>query len=301
MPDQGAPFFFPAVFLRGVSGIGVKVNIEHAAGHCQPAMAFVRQNVYHKPAMNAGRPKSVAVSVILPTYNERDNIVPLIRAVLKCSPPGTEVVVVDDDSPDGTWRHVETEARRTKSLRLLRRTGERGLTSALRDGLRLSRGRVCVWMDSDLSMPPEHIPSLLAELRKGRDLAVGSRYLPGGGVEIISGGPDSPAAYLFSLVLNRYLSFILGPSFTDWTSGFIAVKREVLERVPLRGDYGDYFIDLVYRAAKLGFRGVEIPYLCRARRAGRGKTFVGFFDFLKKGWKYFILPLRLRLTRIHGI
>ncbi|MBN2198667.1 MAG: glycosyltransferase [Candidatus Aminicenantes bacterium] len=248
--------------------------------------------------MKRGRAPSGSVSVILPTLNEKDNIVPLIRSVFKNTPPGTDVVVVDDDSPDGTWRLVERLAGKSDNLKLLRRTEDRGLTSALRDGIKLIRGRICVWMDSDLSMPPEMIPSLLAEIEKGADLAVGSRYLPGGGVEIVSGGPDSPAAYLFSLVLNRYLRFVLGPGFTDWTSGFIAVRREVLNSVPLRGDYGDYFIDLVYRAKKLGFTTREIPYLCRARRAGRGKTFVNVFNFLQKGWKYFILPLRLRLTKI---
>ncbi|OGD30441.1 MAG: hypothetical protein A2Y56_10860 [Candidatus Aminicenantes bacterium RBG_13_63_10] len=249
--------------------------------------------------MKTGRAKDCALSVILPTYNEKDNIVPLIQDILRNTPPGTEVIVVDDDSPDGTWRLVERLARRTKNIRLLRRTEERGLTSALRDGVNLSRGRVCVWMDSDLSMPPEIIPALLAKLKGGLDLAVGSRYLPGGGVEIITGGHDSLTAYLFSLALNRYLRLILGSWFTDWTSGFIAVRREVLERVPLRGGYGDYFIDLVYRSKKLGFKPGEIPYLCRARRAGKGKTFVHVIDFLKKGWKYFILPLRLRLTKIN--
>jgi len=251
--------------------------------------------------MAAGRVTSPDVSVILPTYNEKDNIEPLIRAVVQNTPPRTEIIVVDDDSPDGTWRLVERLSKKHKNVRLLRRTQERGLTSALRDGIRLSRGRVCVWMDCDLSMPPEKIPELLAKVNKGHDLAVGSRYLRGGGVEIISGGPDSLTAFLFSLSLNRYLSFVLGSWFTDWTSGFIAVRRQVLERIPLSGGYGDYFIDLVYRARRMGFRLTEIPYICRARRAGTGKTFVNIFDFLKKGWRYIILPLRLRLSKIRKI
>jgi dolichol-phosphate mannosyltransferase len=250
--------------------------------------------------MAAGRIFSPDVSVILPTYNEKDNVEPLIQTVFRHTPVRTEVIVVDDDSPDGTWRLVERLAKKDKNIRLLRRTGERGLTSALREGIRLSRGRICVWMDCDLSMPPEKIPELLAKVKQGNDIAVGSRYLPGGGVEIISGGPDSLTAYIFSLLLNRYLRFVLGSWFTDWTSGFIAVRRKVLERIPLRGGYGEYFIDLVYRARKLGFRLREIPYLCRARRAGSGKTFVNPFDFLKKGWRYFILPLRLRLTKTAG-
>jgi dolichol-phosphate mannosyltransferase len=248
--------------------------------------------------MAVGRASLPDVSVILPTYNEKDNIEPLIRTVLKNTPRRAEVIVVDDDSPDGTWRLVERLAKKNKNIRLLRRTKERGLTSALRDGIRLSRGRVCVWMDCDLSMPPEKIPELLAKLKQGNDIVVGSRYLKGGGVEIISGGPDSLTAFLFSMFLNRYLRFVLGSWFTDWTSGFIAVRREVLENIPLSGDYGDYFIDLVYRARKMGYRLSEIPYLCRARRAGTGKTFVNPFDFLKKGWRYIILPLRLRLSKI---
>jgi len=248
--------------------------------------------------MAAGRAPAIDVSVILPTYNEKDNIEPLIRAVLQNTPSRTEVIIVDDDSPDATWRIVERLSKKSKNIRLLRRTKERGLTSALRDGIRLSRGRVCVWMDCDLSMPPEKIPELLAKVQKGHDLAVGSRYLRGGGVEIISGGPDSLSAFLFSLFLNRYLRFLLGSWFTDWTSGFIAVRREVLEHISLRGGYGDYFIDLVYRARRMGYRLTEIPYLCRARRAGTGKTFVNVLDFLKKGWRYIILPLRLRLSKV---
>jgi dolichol-phosphate mannosyltransferase len=248
--------------------------------------------------MAAGRAPVPDVSVILPTYNEKDNIEPLIRAVLQNAPRRTEIIVVDDDSPDGTCRLVERLSKKTKNIRLLRRTEERGLTSALRDGIRLSRGRICVWMDCDLSMPPEKIPELLGKVKQGNDIVVGSRYLKGGGVEIISGGPDSLSAFLFSLLLNRYLRFLLGSWFTDWTSGFIAVRRDVLERIPLSGGYGDYFIDLVYRARRMGFHLTEIPYLCRARRAGTGKTFINIFDFLKKGWRYIILPLRLRLTKI---
>jgi dolichol-phosphate mannosyltransferase len=156
--------------------------------------------------MPAGRASAIDLSVILPTYNEKDNIELLIRAVLRYTPRRTEIIVVDDDSPDGTWRLVGRLAKKAKNIRLLRRTEERGLTSALRDGIRLSRGRVCVWMDCDLSMPPEKIPELLGKVQKGYDIAIGSRYLRGGGVEIISGGPDSLSAFLFSLLLNRYLA-----------------------------------------------------------------------------------------------
>lgn len=238
------------------------------------------------------------VSVVFPTYNERDNIEPLIREVLLHTPPSTEVIVVDDDSPDGTWRVVQDLQASLPRLRLIHRTTERGLTSALRAGIAAAAGDVVVWSDCDFSMPPAKVEDLLAAIAAGADVAVGSRFVEGGGVRIIHGSGDTLMAYLMSRTLNGFIRRVLGRGFHDYTSGFIAVRREVLERVPLRGGYGEYFIDLVYRARKLGFKIVESPYLCVERRAGVGKTGQRFGDFVRKGWKYVWLTVKLRFARI---
>jgi len=238
------------------------------------------------------------VSVVFPTYNEKDNIGPLVEAVLRHTPPDTEVIVVDDDSPDGTWRIVEALQAERPQVRLLRRTAERGLTSALRAGIAASGGAIVVWSDCDFSMPPAKVEDLLAALAGGADVAVGSRFVEGGGVRIIHGSGDTLMAYLMSRVLNGFIRRVLGPDFHDWTSGFIAARREVLDRIPLRGDYGEYFIDLVCRARRLGYKVVESPYLCVERRSGKGKTGQTFGDFIRKGWKYVWLTVKLRLTRI---
>jgi dolichol-phosphate mannosyltransferase len=238
------------------------------------------------------------VSVIFPTYNERDNIGPLILEVLKYTPANTEVIVVDDNSPDGTWQVVETMQKDIPNLYLLRRMDKRGLASALREGIAASKGRVIVWSDCDFSMPPHKIEDLLAEIGRGYDVAVGSRYVKGGGVRIVSGSNDTLLAYGMSVVLNRFIGRILGRDFKDYTSGFIAFNRRVLDRISLRGDYGEYFIDFIYRARKLGFKVTEIPYMCLERRTGVGKTGQKFSDFLAKGWKYVWLTLKLRLTKI---
>jgi len=119
------------------------------------------------------------VSVVLPTYNERDNIGPLIEAILANLDQPTRIIVVDDDSPDGTWRVVEEMAAHDQRIELLRRTDERGLTSALNAGIARAKGRVIAWMDCDLSMPPEKLPELVEALAEC-DLAVGSRYVQGG-------------------------------------------------------------------------------------------------------------------------
>ncbi|MBN1938050.1 MAG: glycosyltransferase [Candidatus Aminicenantes bacterium] len=238
------------------------------------------------------------VSVVFPTYNERDNIAPLIREVLRHTPADTEVIVVDDDSPDGTWKIVEEMQQGLPNLRLIHRTSERGLTSALRAGIAAAAGEVVVWADCDFSMPPAKVEDLLAEIEKGADAAVGSRFVEGGGVRIIHGSGDTLMAYLMSRTLNRFIRRVLGRDFYDYTSGFIAVRKRVLDRIPLRGGYGEYFIDLVHRARKMGFVVVESPYLCVERRSGTGKTGQKFGDFLRKGWKYVWLTVKLRFTKI---
>jgi dolichol-phosphate mannosyltransferase len=238
------------------------------------------------------------VSVVFPTYNEKDNIGPLIEEVLRFTPEGTEVIVVDDDSPDGTWKIVQEMQKTVPGLRLIHRTTERGLTSALRAGIAAARGEVVVWSDCDFSMPPAKVEDLLAEIARGADVAVGSRFVEGGGVRIVHGSGDTLMAYLMSRTLNRFIRRLLGRDFHDYTSGFIAVRKTVLDRIPLRGGYGEYFIDLVYRAKRLGFKLVESPYLCVERRSGVGKTGQKFSQYIRKGWKYVWLTVKLRGTRI---
>ncbi|MGQ9567586.1 MAG: polyprenol monophosphomannose synthase [Anaerolineae bacterium] len=230
-----------------------------------------------------------AVSVVLPTYNERDNIGPLIQALLAQVQEPVEVWVVDDDSPDGTWQVVQALAEEDPRVHLLRRVGERGLTSALAAGIAASRGEVVVWMDCDFSMPPEVVPRLVAALG-GADVAVGSRY--------VRGGQDvghSWMARAFSWAINLFASLLLGWGVRDYTSGFVAARREVLERIPLRGDYGEYCIDFLYRAQRAGCRVVEIPYTCAERASGESKTGANVLDYLRRGWKYVWTVLRLRL------
>jgi len=120
--------------------------------------------------------QAVHVSVVLPTYNERDNIYPLIQALLNhLADASPEIIVVDDDSPDGTWQVVAEVAAQDERVRLLRRLDERGLTSAIAAGIEQARGDIVVWMDCDFSMPPEVVPRLVAAVDGGYDLAVGSR------------------------------------------------------------------------------------------------------------------------------
>lgn len=234
------------------------------------------------------------VSVILPTYNEAENIGPLVAAVFAAlRGHDAEVIVVDDDSPDGTWRRAGEIAGHEGRLRVVRRLRDRGLVASLSEGMRLATGDVVCWMDADFSMPPATLPLLVDAVARGADLASGSRYAPGGR----DGRDDVPLHRFLSRVLTAAASWLLVPDFRDYTSGFAAIRRGALDALlPLQGDYGEYFIALVYQAHRRGFRIVEVPYVCSPRRAGESKTAVTWTGYFTRGWGYVRLILRLRTS-----
>lgn len=236
--------------------------------------------------------KSPQISIVLPTYNEAGNIELLIDRTLRALgsyPGGVEVVVVDDDSPDGTWRLVKEKMAADDRLRLIHRQDERGLTSAISRGIHEARGRWVGWMDCDLSMPPEDWPRLAAALANGADMAVGSRYVPGGGDVA-----HSLSGRLLSRIINVWAGLVLAWSIKDYTSGFILGRREIFDKIDLRGDYGEYCIDMLYRTKRAGYTLHELPYLCVPRQVGQSKTATNVWGYLTRGINYVITVLRLR-------
>jgi dolichol-phosphate mannosyltransferase len=232
--------------------------------------------------------------VVLPTYNEAGNVEPLMGGILKALGTEVEIIVVDDDSPDGTSGVVQAFAREHPQVRLITRRGERGLTSAIARGVAESARPVVMWMDCDLSMPPEVMPRLLAVL-PGHDLTLGSRYVAGGG--------DTGHGWL-GRVLSRTICYgaraLLGGGVLDLTSGFMCVRRYVIEDVGLVGDYGEYCIRLILGAQRRGYKAVEVAYLCVPRFAGESKTSVGLGGFLRHGPGYLLMVARLFWERLTG-
>lgn len=227
------------------------------------------------------------VSIVLPTYNEKDNIVDLIYAIQNNLGDSVEIVVVDDDSPDKTWQLVEKIT--DENVRLLRRTDKRGLTSAIVDGIAFSKGGFVGWMDCDFSMPPEMLP-LLADALKDSDVAIGSRFIKGG-----LDDRETPFEIFSTKMLNFLTRQILTSQIYDYTTGFVIAKREVLEEIDLRGDYGEYCIDFLYRAFKKGYKIKELPYRCTPRRAGESKTAPSLFKYFMRSLKYFTTIIRLKV------
>jgi len=239
-----------------------------------------------------GQTDTPKISIILPTYNEAENITPLIDrtlAALGDYPGGVEVVVVDDHSPDGTWQIVADKAHVDSRIRLIHRRTESGLTSAIQRGIDEAHGIWVGWMDCDMSMPPEDWPRLANSLSQGVGLAVGSRYVPGGGDVA-----HSLIGRTFSRIINGWAGLMLDPSIKDYTSGFILAQKELFDKLTLRGDYGEYCIDMLYRAKQLGYSIEELPYICVPREAGESKTATNIIGYLKRGVNYVTTIFKLR-------
>lgn len=200
----------------------------------------------------------------VPTYNEAENIVPLARELLALGPE-FEVLVVDDDSPDGTWRLVEEERAREPRLHLLRRTTDRGRGAAGRDGfveaLRMGAD-VVVEMDGDFSHQPRFVPALLAALeRPAKDgralgLVLGSRAVPGG-----SDHDRGALRRLVTLAANLYIRVLLGVPVRDCNSGFRCWRRSTLEAIDVAATFsrGPAIVqELLFKTARAGIPMGEV-------------------------------------------
>ena len=208
--------------------------------------------------------------IIIPTYNERENIERLLDRLLAL-PLGLEVLVVDDNSPDGTAALVAARREREPRIHLLERPRKMGLGSAYRDGFRyaLERGAEYIFeMDADFSHDPEAIAEFLRQARE-HDLVLGSRYLHG--VTVVN-WPLS--RLILSYSANVYARWVTGLPLRDCTGGFKCFRRRALEAVRLdkvRSDGYAFQIEMSFKCWKRGMRLCEIPILFVDRRAGTSK------------------------------
>ena len=231
---------------------------------------------------------NLKVSVVLPSYNESENIAEAIGRVSKALKDDLlEIIVVDDDSPDKTWKIVQDL--KNPKARLIRRMNEKGLASALATGVGKTKGDVVVWLDCDLGVPPEVIPRLVEKL-KIYDVAIASRY--------VKGGKDlRPKMRAFmSVLMNLFACLMLGFNIRDYTSGVIAMRRKVLKKIGISKEgFGEYFIEFAYNCIKNGFKVTEVGYSYRNRKGGISKSDGDVFTLLKYGFQYSIKIIKLRL------
>jgi dolichol-phosphate mannosyltransferase len=209
--------------------------------------------------------------IVVPTYNERDNLPILVDAVFAVQPEAT-ILVVDDASPDGTGKLADEISERDSRVKVLHRAAKNGLGTAYVEGFRwgLREGfDIFVEMDADMSHDPRYLSEMVGALENGADIAVGSRNIPNGGVEGWGIGRT-----VLSKGGSLYSRTILGIGVRDLTTGYKAYKRsalEVLDLDSLRSNGYSFQIETTFRAVKKGLRVAEIPIIFVDRRVGHSK------------------------------
>ncbi len=226
------------------------------------------------------------ILVITPTYNERDNLEVLVERLFAVAPEA-HVLVVDDASPDGTGAIADALAARDPRVHAMHRAGKMGLGSAYIAGFRWALARdydVVFEMDTDLSHDPRYVPEFLRAIEAGADIVIGSRNIPGGGVEGWGFG-----RHVMSKGGSVYSRAILGISVRDLTSGYKAFTRKALETIDIgavRSNGYSFQIELTYRGIVRGLTVAEVPILFVDRRAGRSKMSRGIFlEAVAMVWK----------------
>ena len=213
-----------------------------------------------------------ATWVVVPTYNEADNLRPLAAAILAALPAAT-ILVVDDSSPDGTGRIADELAAADPRIRVRHRPAKQGLGRAYLDGFSVALaggGDIVVQMDADFSHDPVALPSLVGPIERGEaDLVIGSRYTAGGGVVDWGLGRR-----LISRCGSLFARIVLGLSPNDLTGGFKAWRASTLSGIPFDGVHaGGYVfqIEMTFRASRAGARIREVPITFQDRRVGQSK------------------------------
>ena len=225
----------------------------------------------------------VALSVIVPTYMERESITELIdRIEASLDPLPFEVIVVDDSSPDGTAESAEDLNKRHGNIKVIKREGKLGLSSAVLDGFKKAGAEVLGVMDADLQHPPELLPEMYGKISDGYDLVVASRYVEGGEIEglglgrrIVSRGATALAHFL--LPGSRRVR--------DVVSGFFMLRRDVIEDVELKPVGYKILLEIVVRGKYDSV--AEVPYTFKPRRSGKSSL------SLREIWNYMVHIWRL--------
>ncbi|SRR6266487_2370316 len=212
------------------------------------------------------------VSVVLPTFNEKGNIIELIEQIVKqLNNPAFdyEIIVVDDNSPDKTGEICKKYFLKNKRVKIYVRTEERGFASAIYYGMRKSNGDTIIVMDTDFSHDPNLIPTMLSKIKKC-DIVIGSRYAK-------HGGGEDKKRYLMSKIFNMYLRYLLRINISDFLFGYYCVNKNFLLKNGLLNKnifsgFGDYFIRLLYYMNKSGGTFLEIPAFYKSRVYGESKS-----------------------------
>ena len=219
----------------------------------------------------------MSYSVILPTLNEKEHIIELIKAISKIfidSNTNYEIIVVDDDSTDGTKEELKNFENKLDNLRIiLRQNQKRSLPQSINDGVAISNHQYLIWLDADFQHPPEYIKRFI-ELSQKHKVIVCSRFLQDSKRYFNNDRNNKDYNENQSVFFNKLCNKFIFKDISDFTSGFICINKKLLMQHKLKGYYGDYFLNLIYFLKSKKIKILEIPFTDHRRKSGFSKTVV---------------------------
>ena len=228
------------------------------------------------------------ISIILSTFNEKLSIEFTISELIKYL-PGVEIIVVDDNSPDGTLEVLKKI--NYENLKIFSRKKTKGLASAFMLGLINTSGDIIGWLDSNMGDTAKKFPEMLQNL-KGADIVILSRYVAEGKDE------RNKIRVISSYLLNKFSKLILRSKINDLSSGIFLMKREVLnDVVPVARGHGEFMMEFLYKAEKKGNKIIEIPYIQPIDIEGHSKSFPNIAKFLYLGFFYLVRIIQSIITK----
>ena len=242
--------------------------------------------------------KNSNYSVLLPTLNEAGHIEKLINEIVKVFKNNRkkyEVIVVDDQSDDGTIKIVKKIKKKNNNVKIhVRKFGPKNLVMSLKKGIQLSKYDHVIWMDADFSHPPKYLSNFIkiTNSNKHYDILVFSRFIKKSKRYFQVDKSNSVMIDKLSYFLNKICKFFIFNNFHDYTSGYICIKKSKLKKLKIKGYYGDYFINLIVDALIRNFNIKELPYIEKERASGISKTIGNKIDFFIKCYFYFLSLLR---------
>tara|TARA_B100000963_G_scaffold361176_1_gene395279 strand:+ start:1673 stop:2422 length:750 start_codon:yes stop_codon:yes gene_type:complete len=237
----------------------------------------------------------MSFSVILPTLNENGHITKLISEIADIFTNARfefEIIVVDDNSDDGTYETVKKFQDKKPFLKvLLRKKGKKNLANSINDGIKISKFDNIIWLDADFQHPPKYIKDFIQK-SENYDVIVSSRFLSSSERYFENKNFEKEINENQSYFYNKLCRFLLYKDITDYTSGFICVKKKFFKNYKLKGYYGDYFVDMIVNFKKQKLKIIEIPFRDDLRASGKSKTLVNI------NLKYIYTCIRYLLTLI---
>ena len=238
----------------------------------------------------------MSFSVILPTLNEKGHILKLIEEIsniFEINKINYEIIVVDDNSDDGTYEVVENFKKNNANVKIiLRKNKKKSLPSSLNEGISLSKYENLIWMDADFQHPPKYIKNFI-EKSKNFDVIISSRFLEASDRYFNNNALKKEINENQSYFFNKLCRILLFRDITDYTSGYICIKKKFFNNYYLQGYYGDYFVNMIVELKIKKANIIEIPFKDAVRASGTSKTLVTInFKYIYTCFRYLMTLMK---------